>query len=182
MEFLEVLDRRNGHFADHGFSKGLKMLPSQRTVIIGCVDPRVDPADVFGLEPGEAVVIRNIGGRIDPATLTTLAVLDTVAKAAGKDIGAGWNLVVLHHDDCGIIGCHRHAPELLARHLGVGVADLDGMAIADPHRAVALDVATLKANTALPGGFTVSGLVYDVGTGRVETVVPPSRLRADSPA
>ena len=61
----------------------------------------------------------------------------------------------------------------------MGVADdkLDDLAITDPYKAVALDVASLKANPNLPGGFTVTGLVYDVKTGRVETVVPPAPLR-----
>jgi hypothetical protein len=47
------------------------------------------------------------------------------------------------------------------------------MAITDPHKAVAVDVAALKANPLLPGGFLVTGLVYDVTTGRVEILVPP---------
>ncbi len=54
------------------------------------------------------------------------------------------------------------------------------MEIDDPYKAVAIDVAALKANPNLPGEFTVSGLVYDVETGRIETVVPPSLLREGS--
>jgi hypothetical protein len=50
-----------------------------KTMIIGCVDPRVDPVDIFGLVPGEAAVIRNVGGRITPATLQTMAMLRIVA-------------------------------------------------------------------------------------------------------
>jgi carbonic anhydrase len=37
----------------------------------------------------------------------------------------------------------------------------------------------LKANPNLPGGFTVTGLVYDVTTGRIDTVVPASLLRPE---
>jgi carbonic anhydrase len=59
--------------------------------------------------------------------------------------------------------------------------DLDDLAIADPHKAVAVDVAALKANPMLPGGFLVSGLVYDVATGRIELVVPPALLRPENP-
>lgn len=44
MDFLETLSRRNAEFAETGFSPDLKILPSRRTMIIGCVDPRVDPA------------------------------------------------------------------------------------------------------------------------------------------
>ncbi|WP_425343349.1 carbonic anhydrase [Pseudofrankia saprophytica] len=35
-------------------------------MVVGCVDPRVDPTHVLGLEQGEAAVIRNVGGRITP--------------------------------------------------------------------------------------------------------------------
>lgn len=177
MDFLDTLRERNEACAEAGFSADMKMLPSKKTIIIGCVDPRVDPADIFKLEPGEVAVIRNVGGRLNTATLETLDILRTLAEAAGKQIGLGWNLVVLHHNDCGIVGCYRHAPDLLSRHLDVTRDALDGMAIAEPEQAVALDVAALKANPALPGGFMVSGLVYDVHTGRVKTVVPAALLR-----
>jgi carbonic anhydrase len=154
------------------------MLPSKKTIIIGCVDPRVDPADVFGLEAGEAVVIRNVGGRVTSSTLESMSLVGKLAKAGGNEVGAGWNLVVLHHTDCGINGCSRLAPEQLAHHLGVTPADFDTIAIADPYRAVAYDIAALQSNDALPAGLTVTGIVYDVATGLAETVVEPVQLGA----
>ncbi|HEY4065805.1 MAG TPA: carbonic anhydrase [Burkholderiaceae bacterium] len=177
MDHLDSLIERNQAFAAQGFSADLKIIPSKKTFIIGCVDPRVDPATIFKLEPGEAVVIRNVGGRVDPALLETMALLRTVAKAAGNELGLGWNLILLHHNDCGIIGCYRHAPDLLSRHLGVTRAELEDMAISNPDRAVAVDIAALKANPQMTEGFMISGLVYDVHTGRVRTVVPAELLR-----
>lgn len=178
MEFTDTLTARNAEFVDHGFSADLKILPSARTLIIGCVDPRVDPMDIFKLEPGEAAVIRNIGGRINPAMLETLGLLRAVSKAAGQEVGAGWNLIVLHHTDCGIVGCYKHAPDLLARHMGVAREQLEALTINDPYQAVAVDVAALRANPHLPDAFTLSGLVYDVATGKIETVVKPGPLRS----
>jgi carbonic anhydrase len=90
----------------------------------------------------------------------------------------GWNLIVLHHTDCGITRL-VDSPELLAKHLGVTPADLDDLAVADPHKAVAIDVAALKSNPLLPGEFLVTGLVYDVKTGVIEIVVPPALLRPE---
>lgn len=180
MDYLDTLTRRNAEFASNGFKAGLRMLPSQKTMIIGCVDPRVDPMDIFQLEPGEAAIIRNVGGRVNPALIETMAILRTVTQVAGGEVGTGWNLIVLHHTDCGIAGCYHHAPGLLAQHMGVPPEGLDALAITDPYEAVALDVAALKANPRLPGGFTVSGLVYDVATGKVETVVPPALLRPEA--
>jgi len=180
MSVIETLTQRNEAFASSRFSADLKIMPSMKTMIIGCVDPRVDPVDIFGLAPGEAAVIRNVGGRITPATLQTMAMLRIVANASG-DIAAGWNLIVLHHNDCGITTCLARSPELLAKYFGVAPADLDALAIADPHKAVAVDVAALKANPLLPGGLLVTGLVYDVTTGRIEIVVPTSLLRPENP-
>ncbi|MDR5773889.1 carbonic anhydrase [Caballeronia sp. LP006] len=176
MDFNQLIAERNAHFVQTRFEPELKMLPSLGTIVVGCVDPRVDPAAVLGLEQGEAAVIRNVGGRLNRSLLETLAVLSVVARAAGRPNG-GRNLVLLQHTDCGIIGCHRHAPALLAQYLDVEPSALDALAITEPYQAVALDVAALKANTTLPDDLVVSGLVYDVKTGRVETVVPPAPLR-----
>jgi carbonic anhydrase len=179
MDFLQTLTQRNAQFADSGFSAELKIIPSRKTMIIGCVDPRVDPMDVLQLAPGEAAVIRNVGGRVNPALLETMAILRTVSRVGGSEVGEGWNLILLHHTDCGITGCLHHAPGLLAKHMGVATEELAGLEIDDPYKAVAIDVAALKANPNLPGGFTVTGLVYDVATGRVDTVVPAGLLRTE---
>ena len=181
MNVIETLTQRNAAFAASRFSPDLKIMPSLKTMIIGCVDPRVDPAEIFGLEPGEAAVLRNVGGRIFPSTIQTMGMLRTVAKASGGEIGTGWNLVVLHHTDCGI-NCLAHSPELLAKHFGVAPENLAALAVTDPYKSVAVDVAALKANAQLPGGFLVTGLVYDVTTGRVETVVPSALLRLETTA
>jgi carbonic anhydrase len=179
MDFIELITERNEEFLRAGRTNTLKIIPTTKTILIGCLDPRVDPMDVLGLEPGEAAIIRNIGGRITRSLKETLALLPTVSRAAGQEMGEGWNLVILHHTECGIIGCYKHAPDLLAVHLGVGREALDSMSITDPRKAVAMDVAAYKADLDIPSGFLISGLVYDIATGKVEVVVPPSLLRAE---
>ncbi|MFK3796331.1 MULTISPECIES: carbonic anhydrase [unclassified Pseudomonas] len=179
MDFLETLMQRNAEFAEHDFSADLKIIPSRKTMILGCVDPRVDPMDVLKLKPGEAAIIRNVGGRVNPALLETMAILRTVSQVGGNEVGEGWNLIVLHHTQCGISGCYHHAPHMLAKHMGVEEHALAALEIDDPYKSVKVDVAALKANPKLPGGFIVSGLVYDVETGRIETVVPPALLREE---
>jgi len=179
MDYVDSLLERSGDFASDGFNSALKMMPSKKALIIGCVDPRVDPADIFRLEAGEAAVIRNAGGRVNPALIETLAILRAVGKAATGNAEPELNLIVLHHTDCGIKHCYHHAPDLLARHMGVASADLDELAINDPYKSVAVDIEALRANPNISGAYTVSGLVYDVATGKVETVVPPQRLRSE---
>ena len=81
-----------------------RALPNVKAVIIGCADMRVDPAHVLGIKPGEAVVMRNIGGRITPGLLEQLGLLGRIGEVAGEIPGGGgeFHLIVLHHTDCGI--------------------------------------------------------------------------------
>ena len=176
MTTLDTLTQRNHDFAEHRFVSGLLMMPTLRTMIIGCVDPRVDPAHLLGLDPGEAVVIRNIGGRITPTTLQAMAMLQTIAQVQGANPGSGFHIIVLHHTDCGITRLEGK-PDMLAGYFGIGKAELAAKAVADPRTSVAVDVAALKANPLLPGEWIVSGLVYDVATGLVEAVVPAASLK-----
>src|SRR5260370_8771387 len=99
---VTTLTARNTDFARHSFVPGASMMPVLKTMIIGCADPRVDPAHVLGLANGEALVIRNIGGRYTPATLQTMATLRMIPHAEGAAPGAGWNPPVLHPPDCAI--------------------------------------------------------------------------------
>ena len=178
MNYLDSLLQRNEEFASDGFDPNLRMMPSGRSLIIGCVDPRVDPAEIFKLEHGEAAILRNIGGRVNPALIESLELLQEVTRGAGR-IGPESSLIVLHHTDCGINHCYHRAPGLLAKHMGVAAEQIDDLAITDPYKAVALDVEALRASPRVPGGYTVSGVVYDVATGKVDVVVPPARLRPE---
>ena len=178
MTTIDTLTKRNEEFAARQFASGLPLRPALRTMIISCVDPRVDPAHVLGLELGEAIVIRNIGGRITPATLQTMAMLQTIAQVAGANPGRGFNLIVLQHADCGITRLEGKT-DMLAGYFGINKDELETKAVTNPREAVAVDVAALKSNPNLPSEWIVCGLVYDVTTGLVETVVAPDQLRGE---
>src|SRR5258708_11272369 len=143
MTTFDTLLERNQEFAAHHFLKDLSMMPRLRTMIIGCVDPRVDPAHVFGLGLGEAIVIRNVGGRITPATLETMGMLGRIAQGEGG-LPTGFHLGIRHHAQCAIAHLEGH-PDLLAGYFGIGQEGLLAKAVTDPHAAVAVEVATLKA-------------------------------------
>ena len=176
MTTVEILAQRNADFAAHRFSRGLHLMPSLKTLILGCADPRVDPAQIFGLDLGDAVVVRNLGGRVNPGTLQTLSLLGMIGRAMGGVPGDDWNLVVLHHTDCGITRLAGF-PDQLADHLGIPADELDAKAVDDPWTSVAVDVALLKRTPSMPPDMVVSGFVYDVATGLVEQVVAPAPLR-----
>jgi carbonic anhydrase len=176
MTVIETLLERNAEFAAHEFSPGLSILPKLRSIIITCADSRVDPAYLLGIELGEAIVIRNIAGRIAPSTLQTLGMLGGIGQAEGVNTGDGLNLIVLQHTDCGINRlAHNH--EMLAGYFGISKEEVATKTVTDPRQAVAGDIAALRANPNLPDGWIVSGLVYNVATGLIDTVVAPAPLR-----
>jgi len=184
MNNLDELLQRNKEFATQQSAAGTLMpslpraMPNVKAIIIGCADMRVDPAHVLGIKPGEAVVLRNIGGRITPGLLEQLGLLGRIGEVAGEIPGGGgeFHIVVLQHTDCGMTRLTGD-PAMLAHYFQMQEGALKTKAIADPRAAIAVDVAALRAIPALPGAWLISGLVYDVATGLVEIVVPPAPIR-----
>jgi carbonic anhydrase len=171
------LTKRNAQFAASAFTSGLQINPYGNMMVIGCVDPRVDPSAVLGLSNGEAAVLRNVGGRITPATLRTMAMLTRVSQANQDSVRTGvWNLVILHHTDCGMTDLAAY-PDLLAEYFEIPVGELAAKSVSDPAGSVRVDTDLILAKTRRPAAL-VSGLVYDVATGLVETVVTPTPLPA----
>ncbi len=184
MNTLDSWLKRNQEFAAQQSAADTLMpslpnaLPKVKATIIGCADMRVDPAHVLGIRPGEAVVMRNIGGRITPGLLQELGLLGRIGEVAGRVPGGGgeFHLIVLQHTDCGITRL-ANEPAMLSQYFQVPETDLKTKAVTDPRAAVAIDVALLRTIPALPDAWLISGLVYDVATGRIEIVVPPAPIR-----
>ena len=184
MNILDSMLERNKDFAAQQSAAGTLMpslpraTPNLKATIIGCADMRVDPAHLLGLKPGEALVIRNIGGRITPTVLEELGLLGRIGEVA-KVVPAGggeFHLIVLQHTDCGITRLAGD-PDKLAHYFQIPEEEVKSKAVTDPRAAVAGDVAFLRTIPGLPGQWLLSGLVYDVATGLVEVVVPPAPIR-----
>jgi carbonic anhydrase len=184
MNYFDSMLGRNKIFAADQSAAGTLMpslplaLPNVRAIIIGCADMRVDPAHVLGIKPGEAVVMRNIGGRITPGLLEQLGLLARIGEVAGEIPGGGgeFHLIVLQHTDCGITRLTRD-PDMLTDYFQIQENELKTKVVTDPRAAVAVDVAALRSIPALPAAWLVSGLIFDVATGFVEIVVPPAPIR-----
>lgn len=185
MNTLDALLERNKLVAAEDLATGKLQpllpdaLPLVKAVIIGCADMRVDPAHILGLEPGEAVVMRNIGGRVTPGLLAQLGMLGRIGQVAGKVPGGGgeFHIVVLQHTDCGITRLAEESA-MLTQYFQVEEPELKSKAVRDPRAAVATDVAALRAVPGLPANWLLSGLVYNISTGLVETVVPAKPISA----
>ena len=159
---------RNAEFAA-SFSHGDRTAaPELSTVVVTCVDPRVDPAHTLGLEVGEAAVIRTVGGRVSDRILDDLALYAHFIGPSADDL----TVLVMHHTDCGAAKLADPATRQAARASGVSPERLEEISSADPSDSVRADVARISGAGRLPSGVKVSGCVYDVTNGTVREVVP----------
>ncbi len=155
----------------------IPFIPLKQLYLITCIDPRVEPAAVLGLKLGEAVVARNIGGRVTPAVIKDLAWI--VHLHENKTPDAEWfEVAVIHHTDCGS-GLFAD-DELRAGNAARGgwdEATAAEMAVLVPADTVRADVEKVRSAPELASAIEhirVGGYVYDVETGEIAVVVGPA--------
>jgi carbonic anhydrase len=177
MTNFDELRQRNARFAatdakDH--VPAIPFLPNRQVYILTCIDPRVDPAVIFGLTLGDAIVARNVGGRVTPAVIQDLAWISFLHETKTPD--AEWfEFAVVHHTDCGsgFLADDELRHAFAAR--GYDDAELAALAVLDPARTVPADVAKLAAAPQISPRIKISGYAYDVKTGLVTPVAPARR-------
>ncbi|NUR26559.1 MAG: carbonic anhydrase [Catenulispora sp.] len=162
---------RNEAFArDHGPQPLAP--PTAQTVVLTCLDHRVDPALFLGLRLGDAPVIRNAGGRVTPAVIDDLAYLTFLARRVFQVSGPLFEVAIIHHTQCGTgfladLGFRREA----AAATGLSEEALAASEVADPYATVRTDVERLRSSPLIPAEVSISGHVYDPENGRVSTVI-----------
>jgi len=163
---------RNRAFAAAGGHEGATVFPNLRLLVITCLDPRVDPAHTLGLNLGDAMVVRNGGGRVTPDVIDNLAFVGQLAENAVPE-GPLFEVAVIHHTQCGAGAlADDDFRQAYAKRIGADEYTLREYAVLDPAASVSSDVDRLRSAEAISPRITVSGHVYDVVTGLVETVIP----------
>ena len=173
MSAVDDLLAGNTRFATTGAHHrvpAIPFLPNRQVYLITCIDPRVDPAALFGLTLGDAIAARTVGGRVTPAVLQDLAWISYLHEVKTPD--ADWfEVVVVHHTDCGsgLLADEKLRHGFATR--GFDEAELAALPVPDPARTVAADVQRLRDAPPIPAHLAISGLTYDVRTGRATRVV-----------
>jgi carbonic anhydrase len=171
MNTIETTLARNRAFAAAGGHRDAVVFPNLRLFVITCLDPRVDPAHVLGLELSDAMVVRNVGGRVTPEVINDVAFIGQIVENAIPE-GPLFEVAVIHHTQCGAGAFadddfrHRYAERI-----GAAEAGLRDHAVLDPAATVCSDVERLRRARGVPDRVGISGHVYDVVSGLVETVV-----------
>lgn len=176
MSDIEALYERNTRFAKDFASADLPITPQLSTILLTCMDARIDPAHFMGLEPGEVLVMRNSGGRVSDDVERDIAIIWTlVAQMTGA--APSLSLAIIHHTDCGLEKfASPDIQQMVSQRSGLALSSLRQLAIVDHDSAFEQDVQRLKDSGIIPDGLIVSAHMYDPKSGRLHQTIAPTRL------
>lgn len=154
----------NRRFAEGFDDADLQVEPVRKLAVVTCMDSRIDAFAAFGLEHGEAHIIRNAGGVITDDVIRSLCLSQ---RFLGTE-----EIVLVHHTDCGLQKVNEEEfRESLQEELGVKPWwSLE--AFEDPYRDVRQSVQRLLMTPFVAHKEHISGFVYDVTDGLLHPVDP----------
>jgi carbonic anhydrase len=172
MSVIDELVQANGLFA-RDFDRGaLPMPPKRRVAVVTCMDARILPSRILGLEFGDAHVIRNAGGRAQEA-LRSLVISQQLLGTR--------EVAVIHHTDCGMLTfTNQSLRDQVKTRLGADASGIDFLPFHDVEESVRDDLTILLASPLIPDDIPIRGFVYDVRTGKLSEVAPPAKARQRS--
>jgi len=157
----ELLKNNESYAAS--FDKGdLPLPPGRKVAVLACMDARLDPARVLGLEEGDAHVIRNAGGVVSEDAIRSLAISQHLLGTE--------EIVILHHTDCGML---TFSDNQFADRLESETGSRPGwnaQAFEDLDIDVRDSIERIKASPFVPRSDSVRGFIYEVETGRLREV------------
>ena len=167
----------NATYATNFRGTHLTAAPSRRILILTCMDARIDNFTAFGLEVGDAHILRNAGGRVTDDVIRSLLL--------SSDVLGTRFVAVIHHTQCGLFNTTTEAIRQAIR----DDREVDPSAIEfdpfdDVDEAVRTDLARLRASPLLRKDLAYAGFVYDVANGRmrpVHSADEPTSPTADQP-
>jgi carbonic anhydrase len=162
MTETDALLKNNEAYAASFDKGGQPGPPARKVAVLACMDARLDPARVLGLEEGDAHVIRNAGGVVTDDALRSLAI-------SQHELGTE-EIVLLHHTKCGMqTFTDDEFAEKLESETG-SRPEWRAHAFSDLEQDVRDSVAAIEASPFIPRTGSVRGFIYDVDTGSVREV------------
>jgi carbonic anhydrase len=153
---------QNAVASEAGFEGSREVIPSKHVAIVTCMDSRLDVFRIFGLESGQAHILRNAGGLVTDDVLRSLVLSQLLLQTR--------EIILMHHTRCGLHG----VDELVLR---AAITAETGLApeyafgaFTDLDAAVRDATIRVREHPFLPHRDQVRGFVYEVETGHVREV------------
>jgi carbonic anhydrase len=157
----ELVENNKDYAAN--FDKGdLPIPPAKKVAVVACMDARLVPTRLLGLEEGDAHVIRNAGGLVTDQEIRSLSISQTLLGTE--------EIVLIHHTDCGMLSfTDDQLKDQIEESTGQR-PDWEPGAFADLEEDVRSAIRRIKDSPFVPKKDAIRGFVYEVETGRLREV------------
>ena len=125
------------------------------------MDSRIVPLQMLGLQPGDAKIFRNPGGRVTEAALEALVL--------GVHLLGVERILVIPHTRCAVVlNSERALQDLVGESAGQDAAWQSFHVVTDQLASLEEDVMKVRSHPLIPARVAVGGFLYDVDTGLIE--------------
>jgi carbonic anhydrase len=144
------------------FALGELTAPARRGLaVVTCIDSRIEPLAMLGLEPGDAKILRNAGARVTSDVLRSLVLAVNFLEVS--------RICLVQHTDCAMAKSSDDEFRAQLGERGLDASACEFHAIGEPDETLRHDVALIRDNPLMPG-IVVAGFRYDVRTGALHPV------------
>src|SRR4051794_11776382 len=161
--FADIL-AANDRYAEQFRLGGLRPEAAKGLGVLTCIDSRIEPLQMLGLERGDAKILRNAGARVTDDALRSLILASNLLNAK--------RIMVMAHTDCAL-GGRTNAQVIAELEPLVPQGALDGIdfrAAADQQATLRLDLERIRSCPAIAPGTVVAGFICDVVTSQLHAV------------
>ena len=163
MSGFDDLFAANAEFIKGFKSQDLTGEARKGLAIVTCMDSRISPLAVVGMDAGDAKILRNAGARVTDDVLRTLVLASYLLGVV--------RVLVMPHTDCRMaISDEASIHTMINDQFGVDTSSLEFRTVSNQREALAEDVARIRSYPLLQKGVSVAGAIYNVSTGQLEPV------------
>ena len=158
----DLLRNAEEYAARYGDKADLPLPPARKVAVVACMDARLNPYGILGLQEGDAHVIRNAGGVITDDEIRSLAISQ---RLLGTE-----EILLIHHTDCGML---TFTDDDFKRQVQEDTGIKPAWAVetfSDLEGDVRQSIARVKASPFIPRKDQVRGFVFEVESGRLREV------------
>jgi carbonic anhydrase len=155
--FADVLAANERYAADFTDSD-MAGRAAQGLAIVTCMDSRVDPLRVVGMQPGDVKTLCNAGARVTDEILRTLVIAAYLLEVD--------RVLVMPHTRCKMASAtEEQIHETIEQQYGVNTRLYEFRTTTDQEAALRYDLQRIRSNPLLPPDLVAAGAIYDVDTG-----------------
>lgn len=161
-KFADILSA-NSAFSQSFVDSGKTGQALRGLAVVTCIDSRIDPLRLLGMQSGDAKIVRNAGARVTEDVLRTLVLATHLLNVD--------RILVMPHTDCKMASAEEQEihSEIKAQS-GVDTRSLEFRTVKDQEAALKKDVDRVRAFPLIKSDTVVAGAIYDVHSGQLQPI------------